>query len=144
MVQTKPLIDSYTEFMSSAHSFLNIENETQYQATLTQLDGIFEMASDTLDDPLNPLIEMLSKAIDDYELKDNSVVEFVENARKEPTDIAVLRTLMSSYNLSGNDLPEIGGRSLVSKILNGHKTLTRQAIERVAERFDLRPSIFLD
>lgn len=136
------LIDAYQEFMSTAQPFVNLTNEEDYNAALDALEQILESASDTQDDPLNPLIDMLSHAIEKFESQDEELMAFVGEAEGLPADIALLRTLMSQYKLTGSDLPEIGDKTMVSKVLNGKRTLNRSAIEQLSERFGLRPSMF--
>jgi len=136
------IIDAYEEFMTSAHAYVNIESEIDYQGALDALETILESASDTLDDPLNPLIEMLSNAIEKYEMQDQELIDFVSESDGVPTDIALLKTLMRNHNLTGSDLPEVGDKTMVSKVLNEKRPLTRPAIERLATRFGIRPSLF--
>lgn len=137
------IIDAYEEFMATAHSFVNIETELDYQGALEALETILESASDTLDDPLNPLIELLSNAIEKYEAQDQELMAFVAESEGMPADIALLKILMQNHNLKGGDLPEVGDKTMVSKVLNGKRPLTRSAIERLAGRFGIRPAMFL-
>lgn len=136
------IVDAYQAFMATAQPLINIETEEQYEATLETLEQVLESASDTLDDPMNPLIDMLSHAIERYESQDEELVAFIEEAESLPADIALLRTLMSQHHLTGSDLPEIGDKTMVSKVLNGKRILSRQAIEKLSERFDLKPAMF--
>ena len=136
------IIDAYEEFMASAHAYVNIESESAYQEALETLEMILESADDSLDEPLNPLIDMLSNAIESYEMRDQDLVAFVDESNELPPDIALLKALMKNHNLTGSDLPEIGDKTMVSKVLNQKRTLTRQAIERLANRFGIRPSMF--
>ena len=85
---------------------------------------------------------MLSHAIEKYESRDDELMAFVAEAEAIPADIALLRTLMRQHKLTGSDLPEIGDKTMVSKVLNGRRSLTRAAIERLCARFSLRPSMF--
>ncbi len=71
---------AYEQFYTQARSYVNITNEDKYHATLEALEEALESASDTKNDPLNPLIDMLSHAIREYESRDDEVVEFVEEA----------------------------------------------------------------
>ncbi|MGS2722139.1 helix-turn-helix domain-containing protein [Porticoccus sp. GXU_MW_L64] len=137
------LIDAYQDFMHIAQSYLIIRNEADYEGAVQTLEEILEEASDTVDDPLNPLIELLSQAIESYESQDAELVAFLEEAESIPTDIALLRSLMQQHQLTGSDLPEIGDKTMVSKVLNGKRTLQRDAIEKLADRFGIRPSMFL-
>ena len=68
---------------------------------------------------------------------------FVEEADAIPADVALLRTLMQQHGLNGSDLPEIGDKTMVSKVLNGKRILQRHSIEQLAERFNIRPAMFL-
>jgi len=138
------LIDEYQSFMSIAQPLVNITNEADYHAALDALEETLEKASDSVDDPFNPLIDMLSHAIEKYEAQDEQLMAFVGEAEGVPADIALLRTLMREHQLSGSDLPEIGEKTMVSKVLNGKRSLTRSAIERLCVRFGLRPSMFFD
>ncbi|SFM14088.1 helix-turn-helix domain-containing protein [Marinobacter zhejiangensis] len=136
------IVDAYQTFMATAQPLINIDTDEQYEAALETLEQVLESASDTLDDPLNPLIDMLSQAIARYESRDEELVAYVAEAGTVPADIALLRTLMKQHHLTGSDLPEIGDKTMVSKVLNGKRTLSRQAIEKLCERFGLSPAMF--
>lgn len=136
------LINAYESFMTTAKPFVSITNEVDYDEALKALEHALESASDTLDDPMNPLIELLSLAIEKYESRDSELATFVSESEGMPADIALLQTLMSQHKLTGSDLPEIGGRAMVSKVLKGKRSLSRSAIEQLAVRFNLRPSMF--
>ena len=136
------LINAYESFMTTAKPFVSIANEADYGEALKALDQALDSATDTLDDPMNPLIELLSLAIEKYESRDSELAIFVAEAEGMPADIALLRTLMSQHKLTGSDLPEIGGKAMVSKVLKGKRALSRSAIEQLAVRFNLRPSMF--
>lgn len=136
------ILDAYQVFMATARPLVCIDTEEQYSATLEALECVLESANDTLNDPLNPLIDMLSQAIERYESRNELLNVFVKEAESVSTDIALLRTLMGQYHLTGSDLPEIGDKTMVSKVLNGKRVLSRQAIERLSERFGLRPAMF--
>ena len=142
MTQTK-FINACQEFMQTADAYLNIRSEAGYQRTLQALEDILAVASDTPDEPLNPMIELLSKAIESYESHDDELAAFLQAAESLPTDIALLRTLMQQHGLTGADLPEIGDKTMVSRVLNGNRTLQRAAIEKLAVRFNIPPAMFL-
>jgi HTH-type transcriptional regulator/antitoxin HigA len=59
--------------------------------------------------------------------------------------IAVLKTLMAQHNLGVADMPELGSKSNVSKLLNGAqgKKLNRNHIEALSKRFGVSPALFL-
>ncbi len=136
------LMDAYQEFMIVAHEYVNIQNEEDYNGTLAALEEILESASDTLDDPLNPLIELLSHAIAQYEAQDDGLASLISTADSLPIDLTLIRALMQQHKLTGSDLPEIGDKTMVSKVLNSKRPLTRTAIESLSARFGIRPSMF--
>ncbi len=137
------LIDAYQAFMQTAHSYLNIHSQADYEGALQTLENILEVVVDTEDDPMNPLIELLSQAIGAYEAQDGELAAFLEEAESIPADVALLRTLMRQHGLTGADLPEIGDKTMVSKVLNGKRILQRTAMEKLGERFGVRPALFL-
>ena len=138
------LFDAYQSFMVTAQPFVSIANDSDYVQALDALEEALETANDTLDDPLNPLIDMLSHAIEIYESRDKELMAFVAEAEGMSADIALLRTLMTQYRLTGSELPEIGGKAMVSKVLKGERALSRSAIEQLSARFNLRPSMFFE
>ncbi len=137
------LIDAYQTFMQTARGYLDIRNEADYAGALQTLEELLEDAGDTVADPLNSLIELLSQAIAAYESQDDELVAFLEEADSTPPDVSLLRVLMQQHGLTGTDLPEIGDKTMVSKVLNSKRTLQRDAIEKLAERFGIRPAMFL-
>ena len=136
------VISAYGAFIDTAWPYVHITNEEDYQESLELLESLLESSQDSKDDPMNPLIDLISKAIERYESADETLKTFVEEADDIPKDIALLRTLMSQHRLTGSDFPEIGSKSMVSKVLNGSRTLSREAIERLCARFQLHPSMF--
>ena len=136
------LVEAYESFMATAKPFITITSDSEHEAALEALEQVLESAEDTPDDPMNPLIDMLSHAIEQYESHDEGLMAFVTEAEGQPADVALLRTLMSQHHLKGSDLPEIGSRSMVSKVLSGERDLSRPAIEKLSARFGLQPSWF--
>lgn len=137
------LITAYKSFAKQAYAYIHITNELEYSAALEELENLLETASDTLNDPLNPLIELISNAIEAYEIQDAELALFIEEASSEPIDIVLLKTLMKAHSLTGKDLPEIGDKTMVSKVLNQKRVLQRSSIEQLGNRFGIRPALFL-
>lgn len=136
------LLNAYDTFFEAAKPYLVISNEAEYEAALAELDDIFEQAEDTKDDPRNLLIDLIAGAIEQYEMQDQELQQFITEADAIPSDIALLKVLMSQHKLTGSDLPEIGDKTMVSKVLKGTRQLSRPAIEKLSERFSIRPSMF--
>jgi HTH-type transcriptional regulator/antitoxin HigA len=102
------LFNAYLAFWDTAQPFVSIANDADYLQALNALEQALESADDTVDDPMNPLIDMLSHAIEKYESRDKE-----------------------------------RGKAMVSRVLNGERALSRSAIEQLAARFDLLPSMFV-
>ena len=56
----------------------------------------------------------------------------------------LLRLLMAQHDLGVADFPEIGDKSLVSRILSGSRNLTKQHIQRLAARFSISAGMFFE
>ena len=138
------VVKAYENFSLESGDVLNVNSEESYQRALEALDEIFDSMDDELDSHLNPLVELLSASIEKYESQDDGLNEFIRESDETPMDIVMLRTLMNSYHLTGSDLPEIGDKTMVSKVLNGKRQLTRNAIEALSARFGLRPAMFFE
>ncbi|KEA62254.1 putative cytoplasmic protein [Marinobacterium lacunae] len=117
------LMNAYHEFMDKARPFLNITNEDEYVAALEAIEQVLESSKDASDDPMKPLIRMLCDAIARYESLDAELAEFEARAMSIPIHISVLRVLMDQYTLTESDFPEIGDRTIVSRILAGQHAL---------------------
>lgn len=134
--------NAFRDFSNIASPFLNLKDESHYLASLELIEDLMQEAEDTLDDPLNPVIEMLSQAIKTYENQDIELMAFEKEAESLASDTSVLRLLMEQHNLGVDDLPEIGSKSMVSRVLNGKRNLNKNHIKALSERFCVSPNIF--
>ena len=115
-----------------------ITNNDEYEQALALMDEIIEDSAQH-----GMLIDLLSVSIDRWESNSQDFAEFNESTGIGDPALAVLRTLMDQHGLGVADLPEIGSKSLVSKILNQRdRQLTRQHIEALSERFRISPALF--
>ena len=88
-------------------------------------------------------IEALSNSIARYEAEAVSFSEFNQRMDAEDPAVFTLKVLMDQHGLNTTDFKnEIGGKSMVSQVLNGGKRLTRNHIERLATRFEISPALF--
>ena len=116
----------------------SINTEAEYEQALYLMEELIEEY-----DKYVPLIEMLSASIERWEHEADEFTQFNQRIEGLDDGVAVLRTLMDQYRLKTDDLrEEIGGRSLVSMILNGSRKLTRDHIQALSDRFHLSPSVF--
>ena len=127
-----------------AHSLLDeapwighIKTMKEYELALTLMEELIEEYDYNLS-----LIEILSASIDTWENESKSFSIFNKTIRDMDHSLSVLRVLMDQHKLSIADFPEIGSKSLVSKILNGHRRLTVDHINSLSKRFGISPILF--
>ena len=126
------------------NTFSHIENDEAYQGALAVVSNLMETAEDDPNSPLNWAIESFAKAIASYEDQLPEVQAFEAEVASTPADIRTLRLLMDQHELKETDFPEIGDKTLISKILNGSRSLTKDHITKLSERFDISPALFFD
>lgn len=59
------------------------------------------------------------------------------------TPVQLLRDLMETLGLTGSQLPEIGDKTAVSKVLSGDRAISHKMAYALAERFAMEPGAFL-
>lgn len=133
---------SYQAFDKVVGPYLHIQNQKHYKQTLALLENLFEEVEDNDKDPLNGLIDLLVQAVSHYENNIASLKLFEKVANTGPQDVAMLRLLMEQYDLGVADFPEIGDKSLISKILSRKRSLTKQHIQKLSKRFNISPVLF--
>jgi len=125
---------------NQATFLVEITNQEEYEKALALMNELI----DDYDNQLI-LIELLSKSIDQWESKSPEFAEFNERIDQANPAVSALRLLMDQHGLGVNDLPEIGSKSYVSKILNQRdRQLTRQHIEALSQRFQVSPALFFN
>jgi HTH-type transcriptional regulator/antitoxin HigA len=134
--------DACHSFAKAAAPYYHITDDGHYKEALGLIEELLEEAEDSPSDPLNAVIEMLGHAIEAYENKDEELAAFEKQATEQPADLAMLRLLMEQHNLGTADLPEIGSKSMVSRVLSGKRTLNKKHIKALAERFGIDPGLF--
>ncbi|OGQ95801.1 MAG: transcriptional regulator [Deltaproteobacteria bacterium RIFOXYD12_FULL_57_12] len=115
----------------------HIKNEEEYGQALALMDELIEDY-----DNQRLLIEVLSVAIERWENTSQEFVAFNRRISDLDGGVSVLKVLMEQHGLGVADLPEIGSKSLVSKILNNERNLTRKHIESLSNRFGVSPALF--
>ncbi len=114
-----------------------ITNETDYAQAIALMDELVDDYESN-----RPLIILLADAIGRWEEHSGEFAEF--NRRIAGMGgVETLKLLMEQHGLGVADLPEIGSKSLVSKILNGRgRQLTKDHIAALSRRFGVSPSLF--
>ena len=138
------LKESYQSFSEVAAPYLHITDDKSYEQALELIEELFEDVQDKDDDPLNGLISLLGHAIARYEEGIEALEEFNKQTNDGPADVAMLRLLMDQHQLGVASFPEIGDKSLISKILSGKRNLTKNHIKLLSERFNINPSLFFE
>lgn len=134
--------DACHSFAQAAAPYFHIADDMHYEEALELVETLLEEAEDSPDDPLNAVIEMLGHAIETYENEREDLMAFETRAMDLPADRAMLRLLMDQHGLGTADLPEIGSKSMVSRVLSGKRSLSKKHIQALAERFDINPGLF--
>lgn len=140
--QPQALIEAYQTFMAAAQPCLFPENEADYVAALEAVEYALEISEDILDDPMQPLIQLLSDGIRRYESQVPELVEFEHQAMSVPLHAAVLATLMDQYGLTERDLSEVGSSAEVRQVLSGELALSCQSVVALCGRFEVKPALF--
>ncbi len=117
-----------------------IHNAEEYEQALEFMDDLIEEY-----DTYEPLIVMLAASIERWENQAPEFAEFNQHISDLDSGVAVLRTLMSQHQLQTDDFQnELGGKSMVSMILNGTRKLSKNHIQALSGRFKLSPALFFD
>jgi HTH-type transcriptional regulator / antitoxin HigA len=110
-----------------------IKTEADYRAALKRLEEIFDA---NLGTPESDELEILGLMVDDYENKHYLI--------EAPDPIEAIKIRMEEMQLKQVDLiPEIGGKSRVSEVLNRKRRLTVDMIRKLATRLNLSSSLLI-
>lgn len=125
--------------LSEQASFVvEITSDDEYEQALALINELIDDYDNNI-----VLIELLSTSISRWEDTCEDFAVFNRAVSEGDPAVSVLRTLMEQHNLGVADLPEIGSKSLVSKILNQRdRQLTRQHIDAISRRFNITPALF--
>lgn len=135
---------AFETFADTAGSVLNIRDEAHYGMAMELVEELMDDDDEGVDVALSALIGLLGKAIAVYESSDGQRVWPDDLVFDDAADVAMLRLLMDQHGLGVADFPEIGDKSLLSRILSGQRNLTKKHISRLSKRFDVDPGLFFD
>jgi HTH-type transcriptional regulator / antitoxin HigA len=110
-----------------------IKTEIDYRDALKRLEEIFDakLGSSESDE-----LEILGLMVDDYENKHYPI--------DAPDPIEAIKIRMEEMHLKQVDLiPEIGGKSRVSEVLNRKRRLTVEMIRKLATRLNLSSNLLI-
>lgn len=110
-----------------------IKTDSNYQMALSRLEEIFDAPVGT---PESDEADVLGLLIDEYENKHYPI--------EAPDPIEAIKIRMEEMHLKQIDLvPEIGGKSRVSEILNKKRKLTVDMIRKLAIRLNLSAGLLI-
>ena len=110
-----------------------IKTEADYQAALNRLDVIFDAKIGTKESDEADILGLL---IDDY--------ENIHYPIEAPDPIEAIKIRMKELHLKQVDLvPEIGGKSRVSEVLNGKRKLTIDMVRKLTEKLSLSAGLLI-
>lgn len=113
-----------------------IRSKREYDRAIAALDAIIDEIGEDEAHPLAELAEALSVFIEAYDKAHYST--------PAPSPREMLRFLMEQHGLGQSDLPEIGSQGVVSEILSGKRGLNVRQISRLAKRFNVSSSVFVE
>lgn len=142
MISRGKILGKFKDFTHVAAPLLYLHDDEAYEDAMNMVEYLMELVGDDHGKPENLFITLLGQAIQEYEARDEEIVNFMKESLKEKADVAVLRFLIEQHNLTLSDLPEIGHKSLVSKILSGDRNLTKSHIDKLTKRFNIDPNLF--
>ena len=90
-VQSKALTDSFLAFASQALPVLHIHTNEDYESALELVEYLFDLAEDSENDPLNDLMTIISKSIEEYESNQEELVKFEQEAQAMEPNISMLK-----------------------------------------------------
>ena len=116
-----------------------IGSDQQYDELLALMDELVEDY-----DANQLLIDLLFPVLQDYEETAERFKAFNQRIETLDPGIAMLRLLIDQHGLTQSDFQqEIGGKSLVSQILSGKRSLTLGHIRALSKRFGIPAAMFV-
>ena len=113
-----------------------IRSKAEYDRAVAALDTIIDEIGEDETHPLADLAEALGVFVEAYDQ--------LHYQTPSPSPRAMLRFLMEQHDLGQSDLPEIGSQGVVSEIISGKRRLNVRQIGRLAKRFNVSSSVFVD
>jgi HTH-type transcriptional regulator / antitoxin HigA len=113
-----------------------IETEKENRLALRIVERLMETEDGNRSSEEEALLALLAALIDQFETR------AWRAERAEPKE--TLRELMEHNGLKAADLAEImGGRSRVSEVLSGKRSVSKEQARRLREQFSVSPGLFI-
>jgi HTH-type transcriptional regulator/antitoxin HigA len=124
---------------AEASFILKINNKSEHEQALALMEQLIEDY-----DQHEPLINLLCISIEKYEDTAEEFTVFNKSLSEMDSGVSALSLLMDQHSLNTTDFSnEIGGKSLVSMILNNKRPLNLGHIRKLSQRFNIPAQIFI-
>jgi HTH-type transcriptional regulator/antitoxin HigA len=117
-----------------------IKDEADYERAAALLDELTD--GHELNKYEEQILIELEDAILAYEGESEQFEAFNAAIEARTTPVQLLKDLMETLKLTGSDLPEVGDKTVVSKVLNGERQISHKMAFALAERFGMDPRVF--
>lgn len=112
-----------------------IRTEKQYQAVQDRIDVLLDRGELTQEE--QEYLTMLGMLVEAYEASIEDEEDY------ELRGVELVKSLLEEHGLRQKDLVDIfKTESIVSAVLNGHRSLTVEHIDKLAQSFNLPPELF--
>lgn len=124
---------------AEASFILKINNKSEHEQALALMEQLIEDY-----DKHESLIDLLCISIEKYENTAEEFTVFNKSLSEMDSGVSALSLLMDQHGLNTTDFSnEIGGKSLVSMILNNKRPLNLGHIRKLSQRFNIPAQIFI-
>ncbi len=132
-------LKSVSQQVESVMPWVNgITSNEQYEELITLMGELVEDYESN-----QTLINILFPVIERYEEEAPRFKAFNENIESIDAGVAMLNVIIDQHGLNLSDFPEIGGKSYLSQILKGTKSLSLKHIKALSSRFGVPSYMFL-
>ena len=114
-----------------------IETDTEHEAALAIVESLMKRGETGLSHEEETLLDLLSELIGHFEEK-------IYSPAPDAKPLEVLTELMEANGIKPAEIAGIlGGRSRVSEILAGKRSISKEQARRLGERFRVSPAAFI-
>jgi len=138
-MNTEEITTQANALFRNASFIAHINHQKDYDDALALMDELIEDYETN-----KPLIEVLSTSIERWEDTADEFIEFNKHINSLDAGVSMLEVLKEQYKLNNTDFQdEIGGKSMVSMILKGSRSLTLKHIKKLSVRFNVPVQCFI-
>lgn len=114
-----------------------IADDKEYERTESIFNGLMNKGEDNLSPEETRLFELMANLLEEYERRTLAPIE-------DTTPAETLRFLIQENKLRQTDLDDVfGSQAVVSKVLNGKRSISKAQAKRLAERFRMAADAFI-